>query len=100
MSTKTKRVEVQIEGTEVIRHVRTVILEVPEDMTDKEVQCVNSGVFNDVDERSDWEVEESEGIWGEGGPTFIGPAAGDANPDVIVIRGEDGELLTATPTCQ
>lgn len=92
MSTKTKRVAVEIEGREVLRHVRTVILEVPEDMTDKEVECVNADHFNDLRERTEWEVEESEGICAEGFPEFIGLADDDAEPDVIVVRDDSGEL--------
>ena len=92
MSTKTKRVKVEIEGQEVVRHIRTVILEVPEDMTDEEVQCVNADHFNHVEERTDWEVEDSEGIWAEGFPTFIGLAEKDAEPDVIVLRDDSGEF--------
>ena len=81
----------EITGEEVVRHVRTVILEVPEDMTDKEVECVNAHHFQQVDERADWEVEESEGIYAEGFPTFIG-LADDAEPDVIVVRDDNGEF--------
>lgn len=92
MSTKTKRVAVEIEGREVVHHVRTVILEVPEDMTDKEVECVNADHFNHVEERVPWEVEESDGVYAEGFPTFIGLAQEDAEPDVIVVRDDNGEF--------
>jgi hypothetical protein len=92
MSTTTKRVAVDIQGQEVVRHVRTVILEVPEDMTDKEVECINADHFEQVEERTEWEVEESEGINAEGFPTFVGLADDDAEPDVIVFRDDNGEF--------
>ena len=92
MSTKTKRVEVEIEGQEVTRQVRTVILEVPEDMTDEEVECVNADHFNHVDERTSWEVEDTDGIYAEGFPTFIGLADNDAEPEVVVYRDDNGEF--------
>ena len=40
MSTKTKKVQAEIQAEEVVRHYRTVVLEVPVDMRDEEVECV------------------------------------------------------------
>lgn len=92
MSTKTKRVAVEIEGREVVRHVRTVILEVPDDMLDDEVECVNADHFNQVEERTEWEVEDSTGISAEGFPAFLGLADEDAEPDLIVVKDDNGEF--------
>lgn len=91
MKNKTRRVIVDIQGQEEVRHIRSVIMEVPEDMLDEEVECVNADHFNHVDERSEWEVDESSGISAEGFPTFIGLADNDAEPDLIVYRDDGGE---------
>ena len=91
MTTKTKKVEVEIEGQEITRQVRTAILEVPEDMTDEEVECLSADHFNHVDERTSWEVVDSEGLYAEGFPTVIGLAADDADPDLIVYKNDNGE---------
>lgn len=82
----------EIEGQEVTRQVRTAILEVPEDMTDEEVECVNADHFNHVEERTPWEVEGTDGIYAEGFPTFVGLADDDAEPEVIVYRDDNGEF--------
>jgi hypothetical protein len=92
MTTKTKRVAVEIEAEEVVRHYRTVVLEVPDDMRDEEVECVNADHFNHVPEGSEWEIGESEGIYATGFPIFVGLAGDDAEPDVIVLRDESGEF--------
>jgi hypothetical protein len=92
MTNKTKKLELEIEGQEVIRQVRRVIIEVPADMSDEEVECVNADHFNHVEERSDWEIEESEGIYAEGFPTVVAVADADAEPDVIVYRDGQGEF--------
>lgn len=91
MTKKTKKVQVEIEGREVVSHVRTVILEVPEDMPNEEVECVNADHFNDLGELTEWEVDDFSGIDAEGFPTFIGLADNDAEPDVIVYRDDSGE---------
>lgn len=88
---KTKKVKAEIQGREVIEYYRTVILEVPEDMPDEEIGCVNADHFNQVAERTDWEPEDSTGIYAEGFPDDFGEAAEDAEPDVIVTRDENGE---------
>ncbi|APZ93334.1 hypothetical protein [Fuerstiella marisgermanici] len=92
MKNKTRRVTVDIQGQEEIRHIRSVIMEVPEDMLDEEVECVNADHFNQVEERSEWEVDDSSGIYAEGFPTLVGPAAPDAEPDLIVVRDDNGEF--------
>jgi hypothetical protein len=92
MSRKTKRVAVEITGEEVIHYVRTVILEVPEDMLNEEVECINADHFEHVEERTPWDVEYSDGTYAEGFPTFVGLADDDAEPDVIVFRDDNGEF--------
>lgn len=91
MTKKTKKVQLEIEGHETVRLLRKVVMEVPCDMSDDEAECVNADHFNRVDERTDWEVEDTDGILAEGFPTFIGLADNDAEPDVIVYRDDSGE---------
>lgn len=91
MSTKTKKVQAEIQAEEVIRHYRTVVLEVPNDMLDEEIGCVNADHFNHVGDGSQWEIEESEGIYATGVPIYVGIASDDTEPDVIVYRDENGK---------
>jgi len=92
MSTKTKRVEVEIIGEEVNRYVRTVILEVPEDMLNEEVERFDADHFGLVEELTSWEMFDSSGTCAEGTPTFVGLAGGDAKPELIVFRDDSGEF--------
>ncbi len=92
MGTKTKRVEVEITGEEVICSVRKVILEVPEDMSNEDVECINADHFGQVEELTSWEILDSSGTYAEGSPTFIGLAGDDAEPELSVFRDDSGEF--------
>ena len=88
---KTKKIIVEFEGSEDVRHFRKAILEVPEDMGDGEIECIDADHFDEVPEQSSWEKDESFGIAAVGYPEFIGEAAEDAEPEAIVYRDEYGE---------
>lgn len=86
-----KKVVLEIEGKEVVTYVRTVVAEVPDDMPDEEIECINADHFSRVEERTDWEVNDSEGVCAEGFPTVVGDAPDEAEPDLFVVRDEHGE---------
>lgn len=86
-----KKVMLDIEGKEVVTYVRTVVAEVPDDMPDEEIGCINADHFSRVEERTDWEVNDSEGVCAEGFPTVVGDAPDEAEPDLFVVRDEHGE---------
>ena len=88
---KTKKVLMDIEGEELVRRIRQVVMEIPEDMSNEEAECVNADHFNNVEERTEWEVNDSSEIRAEGFPTFRELADTDAEPDLIVYRDDSGE---------
>lgn len=81
----------KIYGNEVVHSVRKVVMEVPHDMTDEETKCVNADNFNDVEERTDWEIIDSDGLYARGFPSFVELAPDDATPDLQIVRDENGE---------
>lgn len=91
MKEETKLVKVDITGEETIRHIRTVVMEVPVDMPEEEVESINADIFDYVEPNSEWEVEESYGISPTGSIDFVGPADKGAEPEVIVYRLDKGE---------
>ncbi|MDA9856586.1 hypothetical protein N9D23_00575 [Rubripirellula sp.] len=88
---KTKIVELEITGTETTTQYRTVYVEVPIEMSDEEIGCINADIFNGVQERTEWEIDDSDGVDAEGFPDVIGQAEDDIEPDVIVHIDESGE---------
>ena len=88
---KTRKVIAEISGHELVEHYRQIVMEVPEDMTDREIECVNADRFNHVDEQTAWEMEESNGIVAVGYPELLDVAADDARPEVVVHRDDNGD---------
>jgi hypothetical protein len=69
-----------------------VYIEVPIEMTDEEIGCIDADIFDYVWERSEWEVDDSDGVCAEGFPEVLGPAPEGEQPDVIVTKDETGEF--------
>ena len=85
----TRKITMMIEGQPQGYAHHNVVMEVPECMTNEEAECVNADHFRHV--QSGWEIEESEEVCPQGFPDFVGVAEPNAQPDVIVIKDENGE---------
>jgi len=89
---ETRIVELEIKGVETTTQYRTVYVEVPTEMPDEEIGCINADIFNHVTERTEWEVDDADGVCAEGFPEVLGPAPDGEQPDVIVTKDETGEF--------
>jgi hypothetical protein len=92
MNTTTKNVRAEIRGQELVYYIRSVVLEVPEDMTGEEVESIDADYLNEFEDRPAWEITDSDGLRIEGVPEVLGDVADNEKPDVIVYRDEAGEF--------
>tara|TARA_A100001391_G_C5062620_1_gene276437 strand:+ start:433 stop:735 length:303 start_codon:yes stop_codon:yes gene_type:complete len=92
--TKTKIIELEIQGVETIVRCKQVYAEVPIEMTDDEIYHVESDIFNYVQEQTEWDVEYSEGVHADGSPEVVGTAPEGTVPDVIVTVDESGKYIS------
>ncbi len=88
MNEKTKKVELEILAEETVHHLRTVCIEVPEEMTDEEIESLDVSIFNEGFETGEWQIEESDGIWPCGKPTIVGPAGPGAEIE-LTLESDD-----------
>ena len=87
--TKTKLVEIEITGREIVTHIRRAIIEVPVEMTLEAMCQLETEDFDHLDQRTDWEADDSEGISSEGTAYFIGLAPAGAEPEAVVVGNDD-----------
>lgn len=93
----TRRVLVELTGEETITHVRRVLLEVPEDVEDSEVEelCGDSieHWLAEAGSGSEWEFEDSTGITTTGAVVEAEPDGTADSADISLVRNEDGRLM-------
>lgn len=58
----TKNFEIEMSGHQVVRHLRRLTVEVPDDATKDEINRIMSDVFEEIPEHPPWEAEESYGV--------------------------------------
>lgn len=84
MKKETKRIEIEICGEETIRHLRRLCIEVPKEMDDEDIEMIDASVFAEFAETTEWEIEESDGIFPDGNPCVIGPAKTHAEVELTL----------------
>lgn len=84
MNKQTKRIEIEICGEETIRHLRRLCIEVPKKMDDEDIEMMDASIFAEGAETTEWEIEESDGIFPDGNPCVIGPANADAEVELTL----------------
>ena len=84
MNKETRRIEIEICGDETIRHLRRLCIEVPIEMSDEDIEMMDASVFAEAAETTEWEIEESDGIFPDGNPCVIGPAKADAEVELTL----------------
>jgi hypothetical protein len=94
-----RKVKLTQYGIEEIEYYRDLIVEVPDDVTDDEIEGMESHEFDDVDPdlpSSNWEADGGTGIWGRGNHTVDltdeNVSASDA-ADCRIVRDGLGNLL-------
>ena len=60
----TRKFEIAVWGEEIIRHSRILRVELPDDVTEDEIDLIQSDVLEQVPEPPEWDIEESDGICG------------------------------------
>lgn len=84
MNKETRRIEIEIFGDETIRHLRRLCIEVPNEMDDEAIEMMDASIFAEGAETTEWDIEESDGIFPDGNPCVIGPANADAEVEVTL----------------
>ena len=85
---------IELEGRDVRRYVSQIVVEVPDGMTEGQIEDVISGYFSDVAEDADWELDDIEGIELE----CISPVRqveADIASDFEVTMDDNGLLMPA-----
>lgn len=92
----TRRVLVELIGEETITHVRRVVVEVPEDAEDSEIEDLcDSGIdqwLAEAESVSEWEFEDSTGIVTTGAVVETEPEGDVDAADLSLVRKEKGRL--------
>lgn len=85
---------IELEGREVLYYVSQIVVEVPDGMTEEQVEDVISEHISDVTESSDWELGDSEGIAFEC-ISSVRQVEADHASDFKVIMDDNGFLMPA-----
>lgn len=91
-----RKLEIVVWGEETILHGRHLRVEVPDDVTDDEIDSLQSDVLDDVPNGPDWWLEESDGICASMETVdFVGELDSSDSVDARLVRNSNGELELA-----
>lgn len=91
-----RKFEIVVWGEETIRHGRHLRVEVPDDVTDDEIDSLSSEVLGDVPDGPEWWLEESDGICASMETVdFVGELDSSVSVDARLVRNSNGELELA-----
>jgi uncharacterized protein YggL (DUF469 family) len=85
---------IELDGQEVLHYVSQIVVEVPDGMSEEQVEDVISEHISDVTESSDWELDDSEGIAFEC-ISSVRQVEADHAADFKVIMDDSGFLVPA-----
>lgn len=84
-------------GEEFVRHRRLVRIAVPGDVTEDEIDQIQSDVLEGVPEPPEWYIAESDGICGSIETVdFVGEIYDNDPVDAELIRNAEGDLVMLT----
>jgi hypothetical protein len=93
----TRRVLVELTGEETRTYVRQVVLEVPEDVEDSEIEDLcGDGIdqwLAEADSGSEWDFEDSTGISTTEAVVEAEPDGDEDAADLSLVRNQDGRLV-------
>ena len=95
---KTKVITIELGGEEICRHLGKLNVEVSADVTDEELEELNPSFFNGFEDEPKWELEESEGIWGDDQMEVV-VISEEPTPEIAtakLVRNSDGDLELVT----